>query len=92
MKCVTCGGAAISERPGRTAQGYRRRFRKQFNERTGGSLNRTQYPSDIVALVVFSRPCYKLSLRDPSEMFLLRGIEFTYDAVRDREAKLARRC
>jgi len=64
MECVACGGAAISERPERTAQGYRR-FRcrdcgKQFNERTGGSLNRT----------------------------LLRGIEFTYEAVRDWEAKL----
>jgi transposase-like protein len=93
MECVACGGAATSERPDRTAQGYRR-FRcrdcgKQFNERTGGSLNRTQYPSDIVALVVFWRLRYKLSLRDLPEMFLLRGIEFTYEAVRDWEAKLA---
>ena len=92
MKCVACGGAAISERPERTAQGYRR-FRcrdcgKQFNERTGGSLNRTQYPSDVIALVVFWRLRYKLSLRDLPEMFLLRGIEFTYEAVRDWEAKL----
>ncbi len=86
MECVACGGAAISERPERTAQGYRR-FRcrdcgKQFNERTGGSLNRTQYPSDVIALVVFWRLRYKLSLRDLPEMFLLRGIEFTYEAVR----------
>jgi putative transposase len=55
MECVACGGAAISERPERTAQGYRR-FRcrdcgKQVNERTGGSLNRTRYPSDVIALV-----------------------------------------
>lgn len=39
MECVACGGTTISERPERTAQGYRR-FRcrecgKQFNERTG---------------------------------------------------------
>ena len=93
MKCMTCGGAAISERPERTAQGYRR-FRcrdcgKQFNERTGGLLNRTQYPSDVIALVVFWRLRYKLSLRDLPEMFLLRGIEFTYEAVRDWEAKFA---
>jgi len=92
MECVACGGAAISERPERTAQGYRR-FRcrdcgMQFNERTGGSLNRTQYPSDVIALVVFWRLRYKLSLRDLPEMFLLRGIEFTYEAVRDWEAKL----
>src|SRR5271170_7794575 len=92
MECVACGGAAISERPERTAQGYRR-FRcrdcgKQFNERTGGPLNRTQYPSDVIALVVFWRLRYKLSLRDLPEMFLLRGIEFTYEAVRDWEVKL----
>jgi hypothetical protein len=50
MECVDCGSAAISERRERTAQGYRR-FRcrdcgRQFNERSGGQLNRTQYPSD----------------------------------------------
>ena len=47
--CVGCGSAAVSERNERTAQGYRR-FRcracgKQFNERSAGVLNRTQYPS-----------------------------------------------
>ena len=47
---------SVSERPERTAQGYRR-FRcracgKQFNERSGTLLNRTQYPSDVIALVV----------------------------------------
>ena len=45
-------------------------------------------PSDVIALVVFWRLRYKLSLRDLPEMFLLRGIEFTYEAVRDWEAKL----
>jgi len=37
---------------------------------------------------VFWRLRYKLSLRDLAEMFLLRGIEFTYEAVRAWEAKL----
>jgi transposase-like protein len=68
MKCVGCGGAAVSERSERTAQGYRR-FRcracgKQFNERSDGVLNRTQYPSDVIALVVPWRLRYKLALRD----------------------------
>ena len=53
--------------------------------------NRAQYPSDVIALVVFWRLRYKLSLRDLLEMFLHRGIEFTYEAVRDWEAKLTRR-
>ena len=56
MDCVACGSAAVRERPERTARGYRR-FRcrdcgKLFNERSGGLLNRTQYPSDVIALVV----------------------------------------
>jgi putative transposase len=44
---------------------------------------------DIVFLVVFWRLRYKLSLRDLAEMFLIRGIVFTHEAVRDWEAKLA---
>ena len=73
-------------------QGYRR-FRcldctKQFNERSSGLLNPTQYPSDVIALVVLWRLRYKLSLRDLAEMFLIRGFVFTYEAVRDWEAKL----
>src|SRR5712671_2710576 len=92
MECVACGGTAITERSDRTAQGYRRfRCREcggQFNERSDGILNRAQYPSDVIALVVFWRLRYKLSLRDLPEMFLIRGIEFSYEAVRDWEAKL----
>jgi transposase-like protein len=83
----------VTERPERTAQGYRR-FRcrdcgKQFNERSAGLLNRTQYPSDVLALVVLWRLRYRLTLRDLSEMFLVRGIVFSYEAVREWEAKLA---
>ena len=91
MQCVKCGSSAVSERPERTAHGYRR-FRcracgKQFNERAGTVLNRAQYPSDVIALVVLWRLRYKLSLRDLPEMFLIRGIAFSYEAVRDLEAK-----
>ncbi len=83
----------MTERPERTARGYRR-FRcrscgKQFNERSGGLLNRTQYPSDVIALVVLWRLRYRLTLRDLAEMFLVRGIVFSYEAVREWEAKLA---
>src|SRR5277367_2898421 len=61
---------------------------RQAVQRTGGRFNRAQYPSDVIALVVFWRLRYKLSLRDLPEMFLIRGIEFSYEAVRDWEAKL----
>src|ERR671933_1783850 len=92
MRCLACGLEAVTERPERTAQGYRR-FRcrscaKQFNERSGTRLNRAQYPSDIIALVVLWRLRYKLSLRDLPEMFALRGIVFGYEAIREWEAKL----
>ncbi len=92
MRCIACGSEGVTERPERTAQGYRR-FRcracgRQFDERTGGLLNRTQYPSDIVALVVLWRLRYKLALRDLPEMFLARGLVSSHEAVREWEAKL----
>jgi putative transposase len=92
MRCVACGSDAVSKRPERTVQGYHR-FRcracgKQFNERTETVLNRAQYPSDVIALVVLWRLRYKLSLRDLPEMFAVRGMVFSYEAVREWEAKL----
>ena len=83
MRCIASDAVAVSERPELTARGDRR-FRcracgKQFNERSGRILNRAQYPSDVIALVVFRRVRYKLSLRDPPEMFLIPRIEFTYN-------------
>ena len=92
MDCVACGCAAVTERSERTARGYRRyRCRdcgRQFNERSGGLLNHTHYPSDVVALVVLWRLRYRLTLRDLAEMFLIRGIVFSHEAVREWEAKL----
>ena len=71
MDRVACGAAAVTER---TARGYRRfrcgEYGRQSNERSGGILNRTQYPSDVVALAVPWRLRYRLTLRDLSEMFL----------------------
>jgi hypothetical protein len=92
MRYPAYGSTAISERPERTAQGYRR-YRcgncgKQFNERSVGLLNGVQYPSDVTALVGLWRLRYKLNLRDLAEMFLTRGFTFSYEAVRDWEAKL----
>ena len=92
MRCVACGSEAVTERAERTAQGYRR-FRcracgKQSNERSATLLNRAQYPSDVLALVVLWRLRYKLALRDLPEMFLVRGLVFSHEAVREWEAKL----
>jgi hypothetical protein len=51
-------------------------------------LNRTSLPSDIIAFVVFCRLRYRLTLRDLSEILLLRGIEVSHETVRDWETKL----
>src|SRR5688500_13723108 len=93
MDCPHCQSSSTTEREGRTIHGFRR-FRcrdcgRRYNERTGTVLNRVEVPTDIMFLVVFWRLRYKLSLRDLAEMFLIRGIVFTHEAVRDWEAKLA---
>jgi putative transposase len=92
MECVACGSAEATERRDGTAQGYRyfrcRACGRGFNESSSGVLNRAQYPSDIVALVVLWRLRYRLTLRDLTEMFLLRSIVFSHEVVRDWEAKL----
>jgi transposase-like protein len=92
MQGLSSGSANVAERLERRAQGYRR-FRcrecgRQFNERAAGVLNRTKYPSDVIALVVLWRLRYRLTLRDLSEVFLARGLVFGYEAVREWEAKL----
>jgi putative transposase len=92
MNCFGCGSSAVTERREVTARGYRRyRCRdcgRQFNERSGGVLNRSCLPSDIIAFVVFCRLRYRLTLRDLSHIMALRGIEISHKTVRDWEVKL----
>jgi putative transposase len=92
MDCVGCGSAAVIERPDPAAQGYRRfRYRdcgKQFNERSDGVLNRASLPSDIIAFVVFCWLRCRLTLRDLSELKLLRGFTVSHECIRRWEAKL----
>ena len=45
-------------------------------------------PSDIIAFVVFCRLRYRLTLRDLSEIMLLRGFVVSHECVRQWEAKL----
>jgi putative transposase len=73
-------------------RGYRR-FRcrdcgRKFSERNGGVLNRTCLPSDIISFVVLCRLRYYLTLRDLSEILLLRGFIVSHESIRDWEAKL----
>jgi putative transposase len=66
-----------------------RRLWRKSNERTGTPFNFLEFPTDIVLEIVLCRLRYKLSLRNLAEMFLLRGFQFTHEAVRDWEARFA---
>ena len=46
------------------------------------------FDREVILLCVRWYLRYKLSLRDLAEMFLIRGLVFSYEAVRDWEAKL----
>jgi hypothetical protein len=59
-----------------------------FNERTGTPFNRLHYPTDVISLVVLWCFRYKLSLREPAELLLQRGVVFTHEAVRDWDTNL----
>ena len=90
MNCPYCASTATKEQTKKTSLGYRTfrclGFKRTFNERTGTPFNSLEYPTDIVLLVVLWRLRYKLSLRDLAEMFLERGFELTYEAVRFKQA------
>lgn len=93
MNCPHCGSTSTTQLATKTSLGYPS-FRcsacgRKFNKRTGTVYNHLQYPTDVVLLVVLWRLRYKLSLRDLSEMFLVRGFEFSHETVRDWEARFA---
>src|SRR6478672_9172930 len=92
MNCPHCAATAPKEQTKKTSLGYRTfrcsKCKRTCNERSGTPFNFLEYPTDIVLLVVLWRLRYKLSLRDLAEIFLERGLVFSYEAVRDWEAKL----
>ncbi len=93
MNCPHCATDDTQTLNTATVLGYSR-FRcrqcgRRFNERTGTPFNRLEFPTDIVFEIVLCRLRYKLSLRNLAEMYLLRGFEFTHEAVREWEERFA---
>jgi putative transposase len=88
-----CQGGATHQLERVTALGYARfrcrPCRRTFNERSGTPFHHLQVPTDIALLVVLGRLRDTLSLRDLSEMFLVRGFSFTHEAVREWDARFA---
>jgi transposase-like protein len=93
MPCPQCAATITQEQAQRTALGYRTfrwpSCRRRFNERTGTLYNDLTFPTDLVFLGVLWRLRDKLSPRNLAEMFLERGIVFSHETVRHREAQIA---
>lgn len=78
---MECGSSAVPERSERTVQGLPPVF-------AVAPWASSSTSAALAAHVVLRRLRYKLSPRDLTEMFLIRDIVFSYEAVRDWEAKL----
>jgi len=93
MTCPYCQTDDTQKLDAATDLGYCRfrcrRCARRFNERTGTPFNHLEFPTDIVFQVVVFRLLFKLSLRDLVRMFLMRGYEFTHEAVREWEERFA---
>jgi len=93
VTCPHCSSARIAARKRRTSLGYRTSAchdcRRICNERTAGSFNHLQYPTDVVTMAVLWRLRYKLSLRDVAEMLVQRGFDVTHETIRAWEFRFA---
>ena len=93
MICPHCQSREVQKLNQTTNLGYSEfrcgECRRKSKERTGTPFNYLELPTDIVFEIVLCRLRYKLSLRNLAEMFLLRGFEFTHEAVRDWEERFA---
>ena len=93
MICPHCQSSQLRKLNQTTDLGYAEfrcgGCRRKSNERTGTPFNFLEFPTDIVFEIVLCRLRYKLSLRNLAEMFLLRGFEFTHEAVREWEERFA---
>ena len=93
MTCPHCQSPQTTRGSGKTDLGYPvfrcHACRRKFNERTGTPFHHWEFPTDIVFQVLFCRFRYKLSFRNLAELFLLRGFEFTHQAVQEWEARFA---
>ncbi len=86
MKCTSCNSSNVLKRKAITKQSlaqYQCRCCDQyFNARSSTPYNRTQYPTDIITMVVFFYYRYKLSLVDITEIMALRNIYLGHETVR----------
>ena len=60
---------------------------RTYNQRTKTPFNFIEIPTEILFQILLCRVRYKLSYRDISEFFLIRGFQFTHETVRDWEER-----
>lgn len=93
MNCPHCHSFKTTQLKRTTNLGYPvyrcKSCQRTFNERTGTPFNYVEVPTDILFQVLLCRVRYKLSYRDVAEFFLLRGFEFTHEAVREWQERFA---
>jgi putative transposase len=93
VTCPHCSSARIAARKRRTSLGYRtfacHDCRRTCNERTAGSFNHLQSPTDVVTMAVLWRLRYKLSLRDVAEILVQRGFDVIHETIRAWEFRFA---
>ncbi len=86
MKCISCQSSNILRRKVLTKQGLAqyqcRHCGQYFNERSSTPYNHTQYPTDIVTMIIFFYYRYKLSLVDITEIMALRNVYLSHETVR----------
>lgn len=85
MQCPYCDSTSARQRNDKTDLGYLQYYcygcKRQYNERTGTLLNRIQYPTEVVMLVVFYYYRFKVSLDDVVELMELRGFNICHQTV-----------
>ena len=82
MDCPHCQSKNIAKIKRKTVLGYTQyccgNCGRQFNERTGTSLNFIEYPTEVVMLAVHYYYRFKVSLDNVVELMLMRGIHLSH--------------
>ena len=85
MDCLHCGNKNIREMKQKTVLGYLqyrcRQCEKQFNERSGTTLNFIEYPTEVVMMAVHYYYRFKVSLDDVVALMVMRGFHLSHQSV-----------
>lgn len=85
MDCPICQSKNIRLCKAKTDLGYKqyrcRSCNKQYNERTGTTLNFIQYPTEIVMLAVHYYYRFRNSLNDVVELMTMRGFHLSHQTI-----------